>query len=390
MAFDYVFSADSHIMEKYDLWTKAIGKKWGDRLPQRVKECNGVKGSYMFTGYEYMKLADVEVEDTPDSTSAATDLARGLEEKINRSNWDPALRLKLMEMDGVAGELINPTFMCYTLRTPNARLVQDCCTVFNDYIAEYCSEDPKRLLGTAVIGMEDIGWATRELKRVAKKGLRSAIIYTDVKPTMAPYRDRAYDKFWAAAQDCEMPVVLHIITGRVRDPFTLQGNAERQMVAKMMLEVLSDVGPVLANEFIFGGIFDRFPKLQVILGEYDISWLPWFMFRLQQIQGSLGQALDIKPIKRPVDNYMHTQVWHGFVDDKYFDRSYDVAGPKRILWGSDFPHPRNTFPNTHKILKRVLAKIDAKTQADVAGLNAARLFGLTVPKNAKAKLKRAA
>ena len=91
------------------------------------------------------------------------------------------------------------------------------------------------------------------------------------------------------------------------------------------------------------------------------------MFRLQQIQGALGQALDIRPIKRPVDDYMHTQVWHGFVDDKYFDRSYDVAGPSQILWGSDFPHPRNTFPNTHEILGRVLANVDDATAANVAG-----------------------
>ena len=67
----------------------------------------------------------------------------------------------------------------------------------------------------------------------------------------------------------------------------------------MMIEVFSDVGPILANEFIFGGVFDRFPKLKVILGEYEISWVPWFLFRIQQIQGSLGQSLKIAPIEKP-------------------------------------------------------------------------------------------
>ena len=104
-----------------------------------------------------------------------------------------------------------------------------------------------------------------------------------------------------------------------------------------MIEVFSDVGPILANEFIFGGVFDRFPKLKVILGEYEISWVPWFLFRIQQIQGSLGQSLKIAPIEKPVEEYLHTQVWHGFVDDKYADRAFDVAGPTQVMWGSDFP-----------------------------------------------------
>jgi len=383
MQFKYVISADSHIMEPFDLWTGPLGDKWGEQLPQQVSEYNGTPGNFFFTGYEYIKLRDVVAEDTADSTEAATGLSDELADKVARCSSDPALRLELMYMDGVKAEIVNATFACYMMRTPDAALVRDCCSVFNGWIAEYCSQDPKRLLGTALIGMEDVDWAVKELERIAAKDLRSAIIYTDVKPGMPPYRDPAYDRFWAAAQDLDIPITLHIITGRVRDPFTLQGDAERELIAKLMLEILSDVGPVLANEFIFGGVFDKFPNLKIILGEYDVSWLPWFMFRLQQIQGSLGQALDIRPIKRPVDDYMHTQVWHGFVDDKYFDRSYDVAGPSQILWGSDFPHPRNTFPNTHEILGRVLANVDDVTAANVAGLNAAKLFGLDVPKEAQ-------
>ena len=138
---------------------------------------------------------------------------------------------------------------------------------------------------------------------------------------------------------------------------------------------------MLANEFIFGGVLDRFPKLQLILGEFEISWLPNYMFRLKQLQGALGQSVGLRKTDRPIEEYFATQVWHGFVDDEYFDRSYDVAGPTRILWGSDFPHPRNTFPNSHAILERVLKNVPDHVKADVAGLNAARLFGVEVPQD---------
>ena len=41
-----VISADSHVLEPSDLWTRAIGQKYGDALPQMVKELNGEKGNF--------------------------------------------------------------------------------------------------------------------------------------------------------------------------------------------------------------------------------------------------------------------------------------------------------------------------------------------------------
>jgi len=60
---------------------------------------------------------------------------------------------------------------------------------------------------------------------------------------------------------------------------------------------------VLANEFIFGGIFDRFPKLKVMCSEFEVSWLPYWLFRIKQVQRDFGPALGIPKINRPVTEY---------------------------------------------------------------------------------------
>ena len=378
----YVVSADSHIMEPFDLWTRTLGEKHGEKLPQVVEEYRGEKTRFYFTGFEYIKIGDFEPVDTADSQAGSKSLEEELLAKVDRTNEDPDLRLELMDHDGVSAEIVNPTYLLYTLRTPDAELVKDCCAVYNDYIADYVSTNPRRMLGTSMIDMEDVDWAVAELERTRKRNLRTTIINTDVRDGMPPYRDKSYDRFWAAAQDLDVPVTLHIITGKEQDPYTLQGSEERQIIAQTLIRVLSDVGPVLANEFIFGGIFDRFPKLQIILGEYEISWLPWYMFRCRQLEGALGQSMDMVPPKRSVDEVMYNNVWHGVVDDEYFDRAYDVAGPTRIMWGSDFPHPRNTFPNTHAVLDRVFANVPEQVKIDVAGMNCARLFDLEVPTEA--------
>ena len=308
MSLDYVISADSHIIEPLDLWEKALGKKWGDKVPRVVSDqYQGQPGSYYFFGYDYIDLGVVEPEDAADSTEESSAMDPALADKVNRSNADPALRLELMEMDGVQAEIVNSTFALLCMRIQHPQLVQDACQVYNDWIVEYCSHDRKRLLASGMLPTDDVDWAVAELERLARKDMRTVFIYTDVKPHMPPYRDRYYDRLWAAAADLDIPITMHIITGRVRDPFTIVHDHERGQVAQLWLELFADAGPILANEFIFGGIFDRHPKLKLMLGEYEICWLPWFLFRTQQLQGAVANSLKVTPVKKSVQEYLHTQ-----------------------------------------------------------------------------------
>ena len=189
------------------------------------------------------------------------------------------------------------------MRARDDRLVEDLCRVFNDWLAEYCNHAPKRLYSTSMIHMADIEWACGELERTAELGLRSVIINCDARPEWPPFQDRHCDPFWARAQELDQPVSLHIITGNEVDPFTLHG-PERINMARRTLGVLAEAGPVLANEFIFDGVLDRFERLKLVLSEYEVCWLPYWLFRARQIQNDFGLALHIPKIKNPVDEYL--------------------------------------------------------------------------------------
>ena len=121
-----VVSADSHIIEPFDLWTKTLNKKWGEALPQVVTECQGQKGRFFFTGFEYIKMSDFDPVDTSDSSGQAASLEKQLLAKVEKTSEDPALRLQLMDMDGVSAEIVNPTYLLYTMRSPNTRLASVC------------------------------------------------------------------------------------------------------------------------------------------------------------------------------------------------------------------------------------------------------------------------
>ena len=389
MDLKFVMSSDSHIIEPYDLWTSALGDKHGDKVPHRVSEAKGIKGDFYFCGFDYMGVDDLRQEnagDTPDSTLAVEsgDLSPELAERVLKANSDPAERLKLMDIDGIDSELIQATNMLPAMRIRETAVLQDCAAVFNDFCAAYCNHDPKRLVGSAMIPMHDQEWALKELARTRKLGHRTAIINTDLPKTFAPYRKPDYDRFWAAAVDLDMPITLHLGTGETVDPFAFITPEEQEEGPEYFLRIFGDQQYTLVNEFIFGGIFDRFPKLQVISGEYECSWFPYWFYRCKQMQGALGLAMHIPQVKKSIEEYVAENLWVAFTDDLFFDRSWDMIGDDRIMWDSDYPHPRNTFPNSHDIIKKRMKGTPERVIAKAAGLNCARLFGIEAPPDALA------
>ena len=262
-------------------------------------------------------------------------------DKLEEANRDPSIRLSCLDQDGIYAEVLVATTMMLALRARNDDMVRDCCAVFNDWLIDYCSQAPKRLYGIGMIHMADVGWATKELARAAGRGMRGVMINTDTRPEWAPYQDKSYDPFWAQAEEAGLPVMIHIVGGNKRDPFTLHG-AERKDVARLLIDLFTD-GPItLANEFIFGGIMDRFPNLKIVLGEYEISWLPYWLSgragpgHLHSDDRRRGAAEDGARVHEPCPSGSHRRALPRQGDRPPRHRHPDV--------GSDFPHPRCTYP----------------------------------------------
>ena len=362
-----VVSADSHVLEPFDLWEHSLGSKYGDRVPRVVKRFEGRDGTFFFCGKEACVLEEM----------VAVDASRDRVDELLRAGHDPAVREKCMDRDGVAAEVIHATWALYAMRAEDPQLVRDCCQVFNDWLAEYCSHDPKRMIGVAMVPIDDVAWGVQELERVVRRGLRGVMIHTRNPEGTPPYRDRVYDRFWGAAQDLNIPVTLHIITGRARDPYTLHG-AARAEAPRCSVEIWTEVWPVLSAEFIFGGIFDRFPRLRIVLGEYEVAWVPYFKFRVERALRLFTSSFGLKKPERAPGEYLRENIYFGMIDDPVAVRSIDAIGADRILWGSDFPHPPCTYPNTHAILDRILDGLPRATQRQIVGENVMRVYGIEV------------
>ncbi len=374
--FQRLISADSHVMEPADLWWNALGAKFGDRTPRLLDEYKGEKGSFFYSGYLGSPVQRVRIPLSNETEAAAFEAQeRGME----AVGYDPEVRVRWQVEGGITAEVMNPTTMLGVMRNPDLPVLQACSEVFNDWMAEFVSCDPRRLVGVSVIPMHDVDWAVGELGRTLNQGLKGPMINCQAPEGCPPYRDRVYDKFWAAAEEAGVPVTLHILTGRVVDALFLarigQTPEETSANPGLWIDLFIEAQTVLANDFIYGGILDRFPKLKLLCSEFEVSWIPGFMARLDQIE-DVAPRLNLPKLEMKASDYMKTRVYHGFIDDTAAEFAIPHVGIDRVLWGSDFPHIRSIGLDAQSTLVQQLQTFSEEDQAKLVGENTAAVFDL--------------
>jgi predicted TIM-barrel fold metal-dependent hydrolase len=368
MQFERVISGDSHIREPVKLWWDTMGSKYGDRTPTPLTEHRGKAGKFFFSGQRVSKYGVSEIP--PEQRTPEEDL-------LVKSGFDPGVRIEFQKRAGLAAEVIYPSLCAQVMEAEDGEIAQAACQVYNDWIAEFCSRDWRRLIGTSVLPVHDVDWAVAELKRTAKRGLRGCLVNVTPPPAARPYVDRVYDKLWAACQDLDQPVILHIITGQEIDPLVyFHDEEEYKQAPRAMLRVWNEIQSTLGNDFIFGGILDRFPKLKILCGEYELSWLPHFMYRLDQVQDDFRDYVKMPSLKHKASEYLRTRIFHGMVDDPHAGVAFEKIGYSQVLWGSDFPHVSSIGIETQSRLVEMMHNLPPAAQQQVVGGNAARLFNI--------------
>ncbi len=362
-----IISADSHVIEPPTIFVNALDKRFGTRAPQILDEYKGKKGNFFFTGDQVMTINRIDEQQRAGGADPAV------------SN-DPAKRLEFLDEAGIEGEIIYATVLSMIMHAANLPenrdMVRAACAVFNDWLAEFCSENPNRLLGVAGLVTDDPVWAAGEIARVRGKGLRGVVINTVPPSGCLPYRQSDYDVLWAAAQDTDTPITLHIVTGVVRDFAHIHTKEEREAAPGWLFDLFAEVKTPLANDFIFGGILDRFPGLKVVCSEFEVNWVPSFMWYLDQLEGAFAPRVNLPKLKMPASDYMRERVWHGVVDDPFSEQAINYVGTNQVCWGSDFPHVRSIGSNAQEFVADLFKNFDREDQGKLVGGNVAAVYGL--------------
>lgn len=374
----HVMSADSHVMEPADFWATRLDVKYRDQAPRVVKNDKGAGYVFVAPGISPFPVAG-GFGTGRSGTELKEHLTKGYE-AARPSGWDPAERIKDQDIDGVEAEVLYTTLGMRLFSLDDAGLQRACFGAYNDWLAEFCSYNPKRLVGNALVSLEDIGEGIKELERCARIGLRGAMIWGSA-PEDRPYSSRIYDPFWQAASELEMPLSLHVITGRGResklevDPKTgnvvsLAGPTRLEMYANVIHEIQRSL-----TSLIVSGVLERFPRLKLVSAENDVGWLPHYMYRLDHAWEKYS-ALTSEPLPLKPSDYMRRQLWATFQDDPVGPGTYKFFGTSNYMWASDFPHTDSTWPNSRKVIEKDFAGVPEDVTRKIVFENAAKLYRL--------------
>src|SRR5215471_20314594 len=217
---DYkLISADSHIVEPPDMYMSRFAPSLRDRAPrmERRKTPTGREyDAWMLNGTQVGTLGAVMQAGQRCEDPSQIDFL-GLWEDVRKGAYTADAMLRENEEDGVWGSVLQPSQGLFWYRVPDSALLSEICRVYNDWIADFCKANPARLKGIAMLNLDDPDAGAAELERVVKMGLVGSFIPVSPLPER-PYRDPVYDKFWAVAQECDVPLLMHIATNRYGVP----------------------------------------------------------------------------------------------------------------------------------------------------------------------------
>ena len=372
---------DGHILEPGDLWKRRVDKPYQDDALQLTRdneglECWAISGEPInyFGGGTAADAATIgkseqwrreNIYDAPKFS-----WQDGLD--LNPGACDPSARLALMDKEGIDLSILYPSVGLLLPGIADPTLCAAHCRAYNDWIIEFCSENPARLVPALFLPWSDVPATVAELERTAAVG-RRAIEAPAGPPGDVSFGDPHWDPVWAEIQDQGVPVALHVgcagtQVGTILHPALM----ERPSWWDFIIGPLDTMTAFVS--FFQGAVFDRFPDLKLVVLEADCAWMPWLLHRMDEIRDVVGFTAQMK--LKPSE-YFERQCWISMEpDDELALDAIAHLGADKIVWAYDFPHSdsgRHPIANLESTLKR-LPKSD---QRKIMASNAIDLYQLS-------------
>ncbi|MFT7651668.1 MAG: putative TIM-barrel fold metal-dependent hydrolase [Limisphaerales bacterium] len=337
-----ICDADSHLMELPDFLTAFADADVRSLLPDLGAALTG-----QFEPGQYSREVGHSAEQVAKLMALGDNLTKG-------PKWHEALgafngneRAQALDQLGFAKQVIFSSFC--------ARLIFDADTddtaygaaeAHNRAMADYCDADD-RLMGVAMVPLQDVSRAQEEIERALELGLRAVWIPADAPGGRSPGHP-SHDPLWARLEEAGVPFILHVGSAplTIGDAWMNDGKPEAmsarggaEVIGSKDLTTIHFAAHRFLSTLVLDGVLEAFPRLKGGVIEIGAGWVPDMLRRLDH-------AVDIWSRSEPQLAKMNRTPSEQAKDQLRFTPYpfEDVATlvgescPELYLFSSDYPH----------------------------------------------------
>ena len=371
-----VVDSDMHVMEPQDLWQQYIDPAFRDRAPT-------FQGDPLSQGFANRWHVEGKIFPAHSDTKARTSSLAGRHHNITdrfaearAQQFNAPSQLKALEVEGIDIAVLFRTFGAHVIAMDamDGDLALAICRAFNNWLADFCSIDSSRLKGASQMPMQDVKKAAMEARRVVNDLGAVALVLPSNPVNQRPWYDPYYEPLWAEAEDLNVPICFHGIHGayqqhignRFLDSFVVAHAATHPM------ELMLDLAGIVC-----GGVMERHPNLRVGFLEGNCSWLPWWLWRLDEEREKFGPWEETKLSCTPTEYFKRQGFASVDVDEYLASHAVEQLGPDNIVLSTDYPHHDSSYPHALDIFLN-MDGFSQEAKKKILWDNCVRLYNLEV------------
>ena len=241
-------------------------------------------------------------------------------------------RIRIMDQAGVSMHLLSLTSTGVQMFKPGKAC--EIAKIANDRLAEAIKAHPGRYAGLVAIAPQAPKQAAKEIERgITKLKLNGVIINSH---TNGEYLDEK--KYWPileAAEALDAPIYIH-----PRAPAPNMAKAFKPYHLEHAIWGYAVETGLHGIRLIVSGIFDRFPKLKIVLGHMGEN-IPWSLYRLDWMHERASVRMDRPKLKKKPSDYFKEHFYittSGMNWDPTLLFAINVLGADRVIWAIDYPY----------------------------------------------------
>jgi predicted TIM-barrel fold metal-dependent hydrolase len=391
---DWLISVDDHVLEPGRVWNSRLPAKYREAGPRLVTDSAGEAWCYEGKRIPTIGLAAAAGKKKEEFSPLPMTYA-----EMRPGCYDSTARLEDMDRAGVLASLCFPSFPRFCGQTfyegTDKELGLACVKAYNDWmVEEWAGAAPGRYIPLILIPLWDPHAAAAEVERMAGRGARAIAFSENPTPLGLPSihgKDRYWDPLFAAAAETGLPLCTHLGSSSSL-PRTSE---DAPLIATLAMQPVNI--SLTCIDWLFSGIFTRFPELKLCLSEGGVGWIPYILERCDYVvdrqgywagkgdfSGDLvkgnaavsetGDGLDLSV---PPSQVFREHIYGCYIDEVEGTKAIERIGVDNVMIETDYPHTDSSWPYSIEMARKRLTHLSEDDQYKVLRGNAERVFNFT-------------